>query len=579
TPTSSRATSASANGDDARAPDPGPPAGRARRGAGRPRSPPHGPRHGRRRGARGGHRGQPHDAPRSARGRDDEPGGRADGAGAGGLPRRGRGEPALQPLGPRPVRPRQRRPPPRGARRPRAADRGGLRARRRPDGRRGGADHPQRHRPPLPRGRLRRRRDGRGRRDPGGAGRGRGAGRRPGRHRLVSPWARRRGLPRPHVRAPRLARRALARARLRRQRRAVLDGSAAVQLRLADRRRRPRAGVHAVLRGVPAADADAVRALGVVAGVAAGTAALAGGDGGGRVVRAAVACVAAVPGAAGARREAEAASAPAGEARADLAVGPLVLVRRHAAGALHLLRLLLVVQLLVQLVLLVVQLVEQLQRGRRVVGRGRGLGELVTAMRLFLLLLRFAVPFWVLVLPAAALAQPAVPPLTGRVVDLADVLSPATEAQVTTLLEAHEAQTTNQVAVLTIPSLEGSTVEEVANEVFNAGGLGESGRDNGVLLLVARDDRELRIEVGYGLEGALTDAEAGRIIRNVIVPRFREGDFDGGVSAGVSAILGTIEGTYEPPEDAGDEGPWWLSLIFLFTHGVLPLLLVARGLV
>src|SRR5690606_5234978 len=305
---------------------------------------------------------------------------------------------------------------------------------------------------------------------------------------------------------------------------------------LADRRRRPRAGVRAVLRGVPAADADAVRALGVVAGVAAGTAALAGGDGGGRVVRAAVACVAAVPAAAGARREAEAASAPAGEARADLAVGPLVLVRRHAAGALHLLRLLvrllLVVQLLVQLVLLVVQLVEQLQRGRRVVGRGRGLGELVTAMRLFLLLLRFAVPFWVLVLPAAALAQPAVPPLTGRVVDLADVLSPATEAQVTTLLEAHEAQTTNQVAVLTIPSLQGSTVEEVANEVFNAWGLGQSGRDNGVLLLVARDDRELRIEVGYGLEGALTDAEAGRIIRNVIVPRFRDGDFDGGVSAG-----------------------------------------------
>src|SRR5690606_3517932 len=76
-----------------------------------------------------------------------------------------------------------------------------------------------------------------------------------------------------------------------------------------------------------------------------------------------------------------------------------------------------------------------------------------------------------------------------------------------------------------------------------------------------------------------TDAEAGRIIRGVIVPRFRDGDFDGGVAAGVSAILGTIEGTYEPPEDGGDDGPWWLGLICFFTHFLLPLFLAARSLV
>jgi uncharacterized protein len=185
-----------------------------------------------------------------------------------------------------------------------------------------------------------------------------------------------------------------------------------------------------------------------------------------------------------------------------------------------------------------------------------------------------------LVVPAAGRAQPAVPPLTGRVVDRAEVLSPATEGQLTALLEAHEQATTNQVVVLTIPSLEGSTVEEVANAVFNAWGLGQAGRDNGVLLLVAHDDRELRIEVGYGLEGALTDAEAGRIIRHVIVPRFREGDFDGGVMAGVTAILGTIEGTYEAPEDTeGEDVPIWFGLVFLVTHGLLPLGIALRALV
>ncbi len=137
-----------------------------------------------------------------------------------------------------------------------------------------------------------------------------------------------------------------------------------------------------------------------------------------------------------------------------------------------------------------------------------------------------------------------VPPLTGRVVDLADVLSPTTEAAITARLAAHEDSTSNQIAVLTVPSLEGDVLEVYATRVFRTWGLGQADRDNGVLLLVAVGDRELRIEVGYGLEGALTDATAGSIIRDEITPRFRDGDFDAGVLAGAESIVKAIDGEY-----------------------------------
>ncbi len=148
-------------------------------------------------------------------------------------------------------------------------------------------------------------------------------------------------------------------------------------------------------------------------------------------------------------------------------------------------------------------------------------------------------------LVVAVQAQP-VPPLTGRVVDLADVLSPSTEATLTSLLAAHEDSTSNQVAVLTIPSLEGAVLEPYATRVFREWGLGQAETVNGVLLLVAVGDREVRIEVGYGLEGDLTDATSGTIIRREIVPRFRDGDFDAGVLAGTEAVLLAVDGAYEP---------------------------------
>ena len=143
-----------------------------------------------------------------------------------------------------------------------------------------------------------------------------------------------------------------------------------------------------------------------------------------------------------------------------------------------------------------------------------------------------------------------VPPLTGRVVDLARVLPASDSAQLSDQLKAHEEKTSNQVVVLILPSLEGEALEEYSHRVATTWKLGQKGTDNGVLLLVALKERKLRIEVGYGLEGTLTDVRSSRIIRQEIVSRFKVGDIPGGVRAGTDAILKTIEGTYQAPEDA-----------------------------
>ena len=142
-----------------------------------------------------------------------------------------------------------------------------------------------------------------------------------------------------------------------------------------------------------------------------------------------------------------------------------------------------------------------------------------------------------------------VPPLTGRVVDLARVLSGQETEQLSDQLKTHEEKTGNQVAVLILPSLEGEPVEAYSHRVATTWKLGQKGTDNGVLLLVALKERKLRIEVGYGLEGTLTDLRSARIIRHEIVPRFKVGDIPGGVRAGTEAILKTIDGTYQAADD------------------------------
>ena len=162
-----------------------------------------------------------------------------------------------------------------------------------------------------------------------------------------------------------------------------------------------------------------------------------------------------------------------------------------------------------------------------------------------------ALMFLLLAIPAPA--QPKLPPPTGRVVDLADVLSSAQEAALTEQLAAHEARTSNQVVVATLPSLQGYDIERFAVDLHRAWRLGQKDRNNGVLLLVAPNEREVRIEAGYGLEGTLTDALSSDIINSRILPRFRTGDLPGGIASGVDGILSVIEGTYEPiPAPAED---------------------------
>jgi uncharacterized protein len=152
-------------------------------------------------------------------------------------------------------------------------------------------------------------------------------------------------------------------------------------------------------------------------------------------------------------------------------------------------------------------------------------------------------------LAALAALAAEVPYLSGRITDNAEILGAATKQKLNALLKAHEAETTNQIAVLTVPSLQGESVESYAEQVFNAWKLGQKGKDNGVLVLVAPQERRMRIEVGYGLEGTLTDVAASRIIRNVMTPRFKEGNYDAGVEAGVQAVIGQLTGTAEIPAD------------------------------
>jgi len=146
-----------------------------------------------------------------------------------------------------------------------------------------------------------------------------------------------------------------------------------------------------------------------------------------------------------------------------------------------------------------------------------------------------------------------VPYLSGRVVDNAEILNAETKRNLTARLKAHEQETSNQIAVLTVRSLEGESVESYAEQVFNTWKLGRKGKDNGVLVLVAPSERRMRIEVGYGLEGTLTDVAASRIVRNVMTPRFKEGHFDAGIEQGVAAVIGQLTGAAEAPADAPAE--------------------------
>jgi uncharacterized protein len=142
----------------------------------------------------------------------------------------------------------------------------------------------------------------------------------------------------------------------------------------------------------------------------------------------------------------------------------------------------------------------------------------------------------------AAWAQVAVPPLTGRVVDLTGTLSSDEIASLTKKLGNFEIIKGSQIAVLIVPTTAPEDIEQYSIRVAEAWKIGRKKVDDGAILLVAKDDRKLRIEVGYGLEGALTDLTTKRIIDQIITPKFRSGDFAGGISDGVDAIIKVVNG-------------------------------------
>jgi uncharacterized protein len=182
-------------------------------------------------------------------------------------------------------------------------------------------------------------------------------------------------------------------------------------------------------------------------------------------------------------------------------------------------------------------------------------------MKLFLLALGLA---W---------AQAAVPPLTARVTDLTGTLTREQQAGLERMLQEFEARKGSQLAVLMVPSTAPEAIEQYALRVAEQWKIGRKKVDDGAIMVVAKDDRALRIEVGYGLEGALNDATANRIIRELIVPRFREGDFYGGINAGLDRMMRVIDG--EPLPAPAKSAPGAQGETFQMLPVLLILALVA----
>lgn len=164
-------------------------------------------------------------------------------------------------------------------------------------------------------------------------------------------------------------------------------------------------------------------------------------------------------------------------------------------------------------------------------------------------------------LALAAQAELKFPELTGRVVDNARMIEPAVREQLTQQLQAHEKATGEQLVVVTLTDLQGTDIADFGYQLGRHWGIGQKDKNNGALLIVARDERKLRIEVGYGLEDRLTDAQSSVIIHQVITPAFKTGDFSKGISDGVAAMLVVLGGNpldepstvYEPTGDPSDD--------------------------
>jgi uncharacterized protein len=170
-----------------------------------------------------------------------------------------------------------------------------------------------------------------------------------------------------------------------------------------------------------------------------------------------------------------------------------------------------------------------------------------------------------------------VPALKGHVNDYANMMSQDTRLQIENELKAFEQSDSTQIVILTVPSLEGEVLEQFSIKVAEAWKIGQKGKDNGAILLVSKQDRKTRIEVGRGLEGKLTDLMAGRIVNSVINPRFKQGDFDGGFIAAAQAIIDVTRGEFKVDETQAPTGrKRSSSLPTLLIFGAVALLTLGR---
>lgn len=171
-------------------------------------------------------------------------------------------------------------------------------------------------------------------------------------------------------------------------------------------------------------------------------------------------------------------------------------------------------------------------------------------------------------LAGAALGQAGLdfPQLSGRIVDEAGLLDASQRAAIETKLAAHETKTTDQIVVVTLRSLRGTSIEDYGNRLGRHWQIGQKDKNNGALLIVAPNERKVRIEVGYGLEGTLTDAISSTIVQTAVLPRFRAGDFPGGIARGVDAMIDVLTNDEsewkQRARPAPEETDWFVVLFF-----------------
>jgi uncharacterized protein len=189
----------------------------------------------------------------------------------------------------------------------------------------------------------------------------------------------------------------------------------------------------------------------------------------------------------------------------------------------------------------------------------------LNASRMSSLHKRWLIPAGVCLLLLATLTQAAIqfPTLSGRVVDNADLLSEGSKQRLTGLLEGHENATSNQVVIVTLADLAGLDIASYGYQLGRHWGIGQKDSNNGVLLIVAQSERKVRIEVGYGLEGSLTDAISSNIINGVILPAFKKAQFESGIELGATAIIQALGGEYKMQKTAvGSSSNGLFTLMF-----------------